>query len=239
MEHSNKYIFIYAIIMVVVVAVSLSVVAVQLKPAQEDNIRIEKMQNILTSVNVPIAEVPKKEVIEVYHKYITSAVGININGDVVETNADKVFAVDLANELKKKPEQQILPVFFASLDNGDTAYVVPLRGKGLWGPVWGYISFKTDFNTVLGTMFDHKGETPGLGAEINQAWFMDPFKGKTIYDKDGKFTSIQIVKGGAPDDDPHGVDAISGGTITSKGVEKMIFDNLSSYQAFINKTKKQ
>lgn len=239
MEHSNKYIFIYSIVMVVVIAVSLTVVAVQLKPAQEDNIRIEKMQNILTSVNVPIAEVPKKQVIDLYHKYITSVVGINLNGDVVETNAEKVFAIELANEFKKPVAQQVLPVYTASLDNGDTAYIVPLRGKGLWGPVWGYISFKTDYNTVLGTMFDHKGETPGLGAEINQKFFMEPFKGKTIFDQDGKFTSIQIIKGGAADDNPHGVDAISGGTITSKGVEKMIFDNLTSYQAYINKQKKQ
>lgn len=239
MEHSNKYIFIYSIVMVVVIAVSLTVVAVQLKPAQEDNIRIEKMQNILTSVNVPIAEVPKKQVIDLYHKYITSVVGINLNGDVVETDADKVFAIELANEFKKPAAQQVLPVYTATLDNGDTAYIVPLRGKGLWGPVWGYISFKTDYNTVVGTMFDHKGETPGLGAEINQNWFMEPFRGKTIFDPDGKFTSIHIIKGGASDDDPHGVDAISGGTITSKGVEKMIFDNLTNYQAYIKKQKKQ
>ncbi len=196
MEHSNKYIFIYSIAMVVVVAVSLSIVAVQLKPAQEDNIRIEKMQNILTSVNVPIAEIPKKKVIDVYHEYITTAFGVNQQGEIIEQDAEKIFALDLANELKKPIEQQTLPVFIATLKSGDTAYIVPLRGKGLWGPVWGYISFKTDFNTVFGTMFDHKGETPGLGAEINQPWFMDPFKGKTIFDKDGKFTSIQIVKGG-------------------------------------------
>lgn len=238
MEHSNKYIFIYSIVMVVVIAVSLTLVAVQLKPAQEDNIRIEKMQNILTSVNVPIAEVPKKKVIDVYHKYITSVVGINMNGDVVEKDADKVFAIELANEFKKPAAQQILPVYTATLDNGDTAYIVPLRGKGLWGPVWGYISFKTDFNTIVGTMFDHKGETPGLGAEINQGFFMEPFKGKTIFDLEGKFTSIQIIKGGAADDNPHGVDAISGGTITSKGVEKMIFDNLNNYQAYIKKQTK-
>jgi len=225
--------------MVVVIAVSLTVVAVQLKPAQEDNIRIEKMQNILSSVNVSTADIPKKKVIDIYHRYITSVVGINHSGDVVENDAEKVFAIELANEFKKPADQQILPVYTASLDNGDTAYIMPLRGKGLWGPVWGYISFKTDFNTIVGTMFDHKGETPGLGAEINQSWFMDPFKGKTIFDQEGKFTSIQIIKGGAPDDNPHGVDAISGGTITSKGVEKMIFDNLTNYQAYINKQKKQ
>lgn len=238
MEHSNKYIFIYSIAMVVVVAVSLSIIAVQLKPSQEDNIRIEKMQNILTSVNVPISEIPKKQVIDVYHENITAAIGVNTKGDIIEKNAEKVFALELSDELEKPVEKRTLPVFIAALKSGDTAYIVPLRGKGLWGPVWGYISFKTDFNTVIGTMFDHKSETPGLGAEINQSWFRDPFKGKTIFDKDGKFTSIQVVKGGAPDGDLHGVDAISGGTITSKGVEKMIFDNLNSYQAFIEKQKK-
>lgn len=239
MEHSNKYIFIYAIVMVVVVAVSLTVVAVQLKPAQEDNIRIEKMQNILTSVNISTEDVPKKEVIDVYHKYITSVLGVNLKGEVVEKDPEKLFAIELANELKKPADKQIFPIYVATLDNNDTAYIMPLRGKGLWGPVWGYISFGTDYNTVLGTMFDHKGETPGLGAEINQPFFMDPFKGKTIFDSEGRFTSIQIIKGGAADDNPHGVDAISGGTITSKGVEKMIFDNLSNYQAFIQKQKNQ
>lgn len=232
MQHSNKYIFIYSIIMVVVIAVALTIVAVKLKPAQEDNIRIEKMQNILSSVNVPIAEIPKKQVIDVYRKFIKTAFGVNNKGEIVEKDADKIFAIELANELKKPVEKQILPIYIAVLGNGDSAFVVPLRGKGLWGPVWGYMSFKTDFNTVFGTTFDHKGETPGLGAEINQDWFLKPFIGKQIFAEDGKLVSINIVKGGAKPEDIHGVDAISGGTITSKGVEKMIRDNLTNYEAY-------
>ena len=239
MEHSNKYIFLYSVIMVVVVAIALTIVAVQLKPAQEDNIRIEKMQNILASVNISTAEIQKKQVIDVYNKFITSALAVNTKGEVVETDAAKVFAVDMASEIKKPLENQVLPIFTATLENGETAFIFPLRGKGLWGPVWGYISLKTDYNTVLGTMFDHKGETPGLGAEINQEWFTTMFKGKTIYGDNGNFTSIQIIKGRAADDNPHGVDAISGGTITSKGVEKMIYDNLMSYQAYFKKVKNQ
>jgi Na+-transporting NADH:ubiquinone oxidoreductase subunit C len=235
MQHSNKYIFIYSIIMVVVIAVSLTVVAVKLKPAQEDNIRIEKMQNILSSVNISTTEIPKKQVIDVYNKFIKTAFGVNNKGEVVETDAAKVFVIELANELKKPVEQQILPVYIAILQGGDSAYVVPLRGKGLWGPVWGYMSFKTDFNTIFGTTFDHKGETPGLGAEINQEWFMKPFEGKQIFTEDGKLVSISIVKGGAKAGDIHGVDAISGGTITSKGVEKMIRDNLTNYEAYFKK----
>jgi Na+-transporting NADH:ubiquinone oxidoreductase subunit C len=235
MQHSNKYIFIYSIIMVVVIAVALTVVAVKLKPAQEDNIRIEKMQNILSSVNISTTEIPKKLVIDVYKKFIKTAFGVNNKGEVIEKDAAKIFAIELANELKKSVEQQILPVYAAVLEGGDSAYIVPLRGKGLWGPVWGYMSFKTDFNTIFGTTFDHKGETPGLGAEINQDWFEKPFIGKHIFAEDGKLVSISIVKGGAKPGDIHGVDAISGGTITSKGVEKMILDNLTNYEAYFKK----
>ena len=232
MQHSNKYIFIYSIIMVVVIAVSLTIVAVKLKPAQEDNVRIEKMQNILSSVNISTLEVPKNQVLGVYDKYIKTAFGVSNKGEVVEKDAARIFTIELANELKKPVEKQILPVYIAVLDGGDSAFIVPIRGKGLWGPVWGYISFKSDFNTVFGVTFDHKGETPGLGAEINQEWFMKPFIGKQIFDEAGKLVSISIVKGGAKPGDIHGVDAISGGTITSIGVEKMLLDNLTNYEAY-------
>jgi Na+-transporting NADH:ubiquinone oxidoreductase subunit C len=218
--------------MVVVIAVSLTIVAVKLKPAQEDNIRIEKMQNILSSVNISSLVVPKKEVIDVYNKYIKTAFGVNNKGEIVEKDAARIFTIELANELKKPVEKQILPVYIAALDGGDSAFIVPVRGKGLWGPVWGYVSFKSDFNTVFGVTFDHKGETPGLGAEINQDWFMKPFIGKQIFNEAGKLVSISIVKGGAKPGDIHGVDAISGGTITSVGVEKMLLDNLTNYEAY-------
>ena len=235
MQHSNKYIFIYSVVMVVVIAVSLTIVAVTLKPFQDDNIRIEKMQNILASVNVPITEIPKKQVPAVYSKFIKSAIGVNNLGDIIERDPAKVFSIEMSNELKKPAAKQILPVFIAVLNAGDSIFVVPLRGKGLWGPVWGYISFKNDFNTVYGVVFDHKGETPGLGAEINQDWFMKPFIGKQIFTADGTLVSITVVKGGAKPDDLHGVDAISGGTITSKGVQKMLFDNLTNYEAYFKK----
>lgn len=235
MQHSNKYIFIYSIIMVVIIAVTLTVVAVKLKPAQEDNIRIEKMQNILSSVNIPTSEIPKKQVLDVYNKFIKTAFGVNNKGEVVEKDAAKIFTIELANELKKPVEQQVLPVYIAMLENGDSAYIVPLRGKGLWGPIWGYISFKTDFNTVFGVTFDHKGETPGLGAEINQNWFQKPFVGKQIFTENGELVSIAVEKGGAKPGDIHGVDAISGGTITSKGVQKMLLDNLTNYEAYFKK----
>jgi len=226
--HSNKYIFIYSVVMVFIVSVALTIVAIQLKPAQENNIRIEKMQNILTSVNV---ETTPKNAEENYAKIIIGSTVIDMKGMEIG-NAD-AFTIDLAAELKKPEADRRYPVYIARLENGDTCFVFQLRGKGLWGPVWGYISLKADMNSINGVMFDHKGETPGLGAEINTPLFMDQFKDKQIFDKDGKFVSIEIVKGGAPDGDLNGVDAISGGTITSKGVEHMIHDCLLGYEAFI------
>ena len=84
-------------------------------------------------------------------------------------------------------------------------------------------------------MFDHKSETPGLGAEISQDWFQKPFFGKKIFDENGSFVSIGVMKKGQPKKETHDVDAISGGTITSKGVQNMIKDNLESYQAYFKK----
>ena len=106
-------------------------------------------------------------------------------------------------------------------------------GKGLWGPIWGYIALESDKNTVAGASFDHKGETPGLGAEINQGWFQEPFVGKKIFDESGDYQSIRVIKGGAPEGDKHGVDAISGGTITSNGVTEMLVRTLKIYEPYL------
>jgi Na+-transporting NADH:ubiquinone oxidoreductase subunit C len=231
--HSNKYIFIYSAIMVVVVAVALTIVAVQLKPLQDKNIRIEKMQNILASVNQVTTP---QNAQDFYTKYVRETLVVNEKGEVVK-GAD-AFSIDLALELKKPPAERQLPVYIATLDNGEKAYIVPLRGKGLWGAIWGYISFKSDFNTVVGTMFDHKSETPGLGAEINTREFQQHFEGKKIFDDKGIFTSIGVLKGGAKAGDMHGVDAISGGTITSKGVEKMLRDCLGGYENYFKNPNK-
>jgi len=105
-------------------------------------------------------------------------------------------------------------------------------GTGLWGPIWGYMAISSDGITVEGASFDHKSETPGLGAEINTSWFQAPFVGKKIFNDAGEFSPIKAVKGGAADDDMHGVDAISGGTITSNGLSAMISNTLKIYTKY-------
>ena len=144
----------------------------------------------------------------------------------------------MKNEIARAPGQRSLPVFVGTLDNGTLAYVVPLRGKGLWGPIWGYMSFNPDLNTIYGVTFDHQGETPGLGAEIALDWFQKPFYGKKIFADSTRFVSIKVLKGGAPKDDEHAVDAISGGTITSKALEAMLDSCLVQYKTYFIRNRK-
>jgi Na+-transporting NADH:ubiquinone oxidoreductase subunit C len=223
---SNTYIFIFSFIMVVIVALLLSLAAMQLKPFQDKNIEVEKKQNILASIRIKSTV---KDAVDLYAKYITDSYVINNKGEKQEGIA---FNVDLKKELGKPATERILPVFIGTLDDQTNAYVMPLRGKGLWGPIWGYISFKPDMNTVYGVIFDHQGETPGLGAEISTEWFQKPFFGKTIFKDSTHFVSVKVIKGGAPKDDPHAVDAISGGTITSKALEAMLDSCLVQYKPY-------
>jgi Na+-transporting NADH:ubiquinone oxidoreductase subunit C len=120
-------------------------------------------------------------------------------------------------------------------------YIFPLLGRGLWGPVYGNLALGDDLNTVVGSMFGHDKETPGLGAEIELPMFESQFLGKQIFDEKGNFTSIMVLKGASkvlpPQQLIHGVDAITGGTITSNGVSDMLRDNLKSYLPYIQKQK--
>jgi Na+-transporting NADH:ubiquinone oxidoreductase subunit C len=230
---SNKYIFIFSSVMVIVVAFLLAIAALQLKPFQDKNIEIEKKQNILASLNIK-ATVEDAQVL--YNKYITSSFVVNIKGEKVE--GVDAFGVDIKAEQEKPKAERNLPVYVCSLDNGRNAFVVPMRGKGLWGPIWGYVSFEKDLNTIYGANFDHQGETPGLGAEIKESWFQKPFIGKQIFEDSSRFVSVKVIKGGAHPGNLHEVDAVSGGTITSKGLEAMLDSNLVLYKQYFLKNSK-
>jgi len=213
--------------MVIIVATLLSLAATVLQPRQLKNLEIEKKKSMLESIGIPsIRETTE----DLYDKYIKESFVINIKGEVVD--GVDAFPVDVVVEQKKPLEQQYLPVFFATIDNREKVTILPVQGKGLWGPIYGYVSLKPDLNTIYGVTFDHKGETPGLGAEINTTSFESMFPGKQLYEA-GKFVSIGVIKGGAKPGDKHDVDAISGGTITSKGLEKMLQDCLYKYNDYL------
>ena len=224
--NKNSNTFGFAAVMVIIVAALLSTAAIELKPFQDRNVELEKKQNILSSVGVTI---DRDGAEKIYDTYIKSELVLNVKGEEVEGSA---FDVDLGIEMKKNASAQLLPLFISNVE-GVTRYIIPLRGKGLWGPIWGFISLEEDLNSVFGAVFDHSSETPGLGAEINRASFEDPFKGKTIFEGE-MFTSIKVIKGGAQDSDMHGVDGISGGTITSDGVSDMLDERLRMYLPYFS-----
>lgn len=231
---SNTYIFTFALAMVVIVALLLSLAAMSLKPFQDKNIEVEKKQDILASLQVKSTP---QDAVGLYAKYVTGSFVVNKNGEKID--GKDAFAMDIKAEQAKPAGERALPVFVGTLVDGSKAYVVPLRGKGLWGPIWGYLSLKPDLNTVYGAVFDHQGETPGLGAEISEEWFQKPFAGKKIFRDADKFNSIKVRKGGATEGDPYSVDAISGGTITSKGLEAMLDSCLAQYKTYFIQNRQQ
>jgi Na+-transporting NADH:ubiquinone oxidoreductase subunit C len=218
--------------MVIAVATLLSLAATLLQPAQEKNLEVEKMKSMLESINIPA---DRNNAEDLYSRYIKESFVLNSKGERVE--GIDAFNVVMNIEQKKPIDQQYLPVFKASPDNGESIIILPVEGKGLWGPIYGYVSLKSDMNTIYGVTFDHKGETPGLGAEINTPAFEGMFPGKQLFENE-KFVSVMVLKGGAKPGDLHGVDAISGGTITSKGLEKMLLDCIVKYNDYLLKNRK-
>lgn len=247
-KDSNIYIFGYAVIMVTVVAVLLTSVSMALKPRQDKNIKNDKIMAILSSIGV---ESTAENAEEIYNKKIVKELLIDSDGNIISvyengelTKGDnRAFEVVLKSELKKERKQGNgrFPIYIAN-HNGKTLYITPVHGNGLWAAIWGNIAFEEDFNTVFGANFDHKSETPGLGAEISSGpLFSDQFKGKKIFNETGEFESIKVIKGGVDSQsqipEKHGVDGISGGTLTSDGVTNMLQDCLVNYVDYIKNNK--
>ena len=229
--NSNGYTFMFAVIMVIVVASVLAFAATSLQPTQRENVRQEKMQNILATVGI---ETDRAGAQEAYDQYIVEELALNSEGEPMESA--NAFEVDLAKELKKPVEEQVFPLYIAEVE-GKKYYVVPLRGSGLWNAIFGYISLKDDINTVKGATFDHLGETPGLGAEITKEWFREAFEEEKIFDSNGNLVGVSVVKGDIDpsDKDDNQVDAISGATITGDGVSDMISERLQRYLPYFKK----
>lgn len=224
--NSNSYTYGFAIVMVVLVAVLLSSASLGLKSRQDNNVKQEKMQSILASVGV---EVDRSESETAYNSIIKDVYTIK-GGEVVSNDRNEAFEIDMADAIKTESMEREVPLYVAEKE-GQQYFIVPLRGKGLWGPIWGYISLEADGNTVVGANFAHKSETPGLGAEITTPVFTDPFTGKKISEA-GEFKSIEVVKKGLANNNNYAVDGISGGTITSNGVNDMLRDCLKPYAAY-------
>ncbi|HBR53535.1 MAG TPA: Na(+)-translocating NADH-quinone reductase subunit C [Flavobacteriaceae bacterium] len=233
----NSYTVIFAVIMVVVVGSLLAGFASGLKPMIKANEKFEKQQNILYAMNVndnegdsDVAFIPTDRVEEEFNKYITKQ--LVIQGDDVKEN-DEAYLIDLKKEETKAKDpdyQRKLPLFVGEKD-GKEVYVIPVRGKGLWDAIWGFVAVDKSM-TVQGVYFDHKGETPGLGAEIKQRYFMDDFTGEKFLNGNA-FEGIEVAKGNNDplnkDTTDNQVDALAGATITGDGVSAMLRKDIKLY----------
>ena len=229
---SNKHTYIFAVLMVLSVALVLSFTSESLKDLQNANVKKEKMQNILSSVGINVS---RDESEDLYMDYISEELSLKSDGTIDE--AIKAFDINLALEVKKDSDTQRFPLYIANVEN-EKFYVIPLRGAGLWAEIWGYIALKEDINTIKGVSFDHKSETAGLGAEITEDWFIDSFTDEKINDSQGNCVGVYLTKS---NNDPRNedkmdneVDAISGATITGDGVSDMIIERVQNYLPYFN-----
>ena len=242
---SNLYTMIFAVIMVLVVGSLLAFFASSLKPNINENKRIEKQQNILYAMGVNENDESSANFVSTdiagteFVKYIKKQ--LIIQGDKI-TEDDTAFLVDVKKEqtAAKAGNERRLPLFIGEKE-GKVFYVAPIRGKGLWDAIWGYVAMDENM-VVRGAYFDHKGETPGLGANIKQRYFMDDFIGEHLMSASGEFKGITVAKG---NNDPkneektdYEVDAIAGATITGDGVSAMIKKDLALYVPYFKSLKK-
>ena len=222
-KNGNAYIIMYSTVMVVIVATLLALAALGLQKRQYENELNEKKKSILLSLYAGDAQkqgVAAEELIQtVKYEDVIDAYVVDKTGARVE--GEDVFA--LLNDLPGAFAAGKFPIFEAR----DGRVVIPVTGTGLWGPVWGYVALEKDMNTVAGIIMAHKGETPGLGAEIATTKYQSKFIGKTIFEGN-EFVSVTLRKGGAKDP-AHEVDAVSGGTKTSDGVTAMLRNSLGNY----------
>ena len=232
----------FAIGLVVIVGTLLAAIDASLKDKIRVNKTLEKQQNILYAIGInenegnSVSFIAAEKAEEEFNKYITKQVYIEGN-DVVED--DKAYLIDVKKEkaLAKDPNyKRKLPLFIAEKD-GRNLYVAPIRGKGLWDAIWAYVSIDEDM-IIRGIYFDHKAETPGLGANIKQRFFMDDFIGESLLDNEGNFKGVTVSKTNLDpkneDKYDNEVDAIAGSTITGDGVTAMIRSDLSLYQPYFN-----
>ena len=222
-KNSNSYTFGFAILMVIVVGSLLAIASQGLKTRQEKNATDKKMMSILSAINI---DATRENAQEMYNKYVIDSK--IISGKDLSAEA---FNVDIKKEFRDKNisvSDRNYPLYICEKDS-DKYYIIPVTGTGLWGPIWGFVALESDFKTIYGANFDHKSETPGLGAEIKYASYSDQYTGETISDTTGSFQPIIVVKDGSGSGINSKVDGITGGTITSKGVEEMTTRTLEVY----------
>lgn len=239
MQRSNLYIIIFSAVLTIILGGLLSGTSVVLKPLQDKQVELDTKKKILGAV-MDISDIKdSKEILALYKERVTSTV-VDINGEPMEKDAkgNPLVAekIDFGKNHKKDPQTRPYPVFMFMKEGTEEvdSYILPMFGAGLWDWISGFVALDSDLNTVRGVAFDHKSETPGLGARITTSVIQSRYVGKKIFDEQGNIASVSMVKGekGEPLDDHH-VDGMSGATLTGKGVNAMLKQYLTFYAAYI------
>ena len=226
-RESNVYTILFSVVMVVIITLGLSLLHQTLRPLQLENERVDKMRQILRSLNI---EKSASEAEAEFNRLITNSYLINEDGTRV-AGTERTATNDYAFAAVLRSTIVGLPVFEATV-NGNTVYIFPMRGAGMWGPIWGYLAVNADGNTIFGATFDHTSETPGLGDAIATRPFGERYIGKELF-RGNNFTSVAVVRPGTSTASRDYVDGISGGTITSRSVGYMMYQSIIKYERFL------
>lgn len=238
--------FVFAVCLVCALLVSFS--AVQLKPLQIANKQLDQQTKILEAAG--LLDVAGDDIVATYNKYVEAKMIDLDSGDYIEGNPalfdERRNSRDLAKSDKPKNDiaginrrSHDAVVFLVRNDAGAVETVVlPIVGSGLWDLMSGYVGLEKDLNTVKSVVYSDHKETPGLGAEVMNPNWKALWPGKKIYNNNGE-VKASLVKGGAKADDIHGVDALSGATLTSNGVTRTLqfWFGEEGYLPFIKKNR--
>lgn len=243
MQRSNTYIILFSVALTVILGGLLSLASVGLKPAQQKQIELDTKKKILGAVMDISSYKDPNAILALYDEKVESVI-VDINGDEVTTdqkgNPVTAEKVDIQKNYRFPAKERLFPVYKFKNDpssNKVDAYIFPMFGAGLWDWISGYMALENDLNTIKGVAFDHKQETPGLGARITSEEVQSRFIGKKVFEG-SDLVSVSMVKGeGNAGLTDHQVDGMSGATLTGKGVNAMLKAYLGFYESYINKVK--
>ncbi len=240
MRQSNAYVIGFSAVLTIILGGLLSFAALGLRPIQQEQVALDTQKKILGAV---MQLKPTDDVPGIYQARIQSLV-VNAQGEEVkEIEGEPVIAeaVDVGSQFKLPPEERLYPIYKLMREGNQEqvdAYILPVYGNGLWNNIWGYVALEEDLSTIRGVVFDHAGETPGLGARITSIEVQERFRGKKIYDDVGTLVAVNMVKGETGEPSIYGdneVDGLSGATITAVGVNNMLRNYLSYYEPYLEK----
>ncbi len=234
--------------MTTVVALTLAGIDYSTKSMVKNNEEVYNKRATLSAVKSKLGknldDISNEEILSIFDNQVKQIV-VNGTGEVLDTSAVSALgyggntaeAIDMAKEKKKPVADRVWPLYEFTSESNEKFYILAMRGNGLWDEIWGYIALEDDLQTIAGAAFDHKAETPGLGAEIKDSKaFQEQFIGTSIVNADGQYNGILVRKGGAQDK-KYEVDGLTGATITADGVTAMIDIGVEAYAPYLKSLK--